>query len=143
MLVRQRVAALIERDGNLLVVRQRARGALGRHDGVQYLTPPGGGVEPGESWAQAVAREVMEETGLIVTSTSFVCRINHPGGSTAVFSASVEAGVPVLGVDPDIECDCPRLVGLEWVPAPPHDAWWGPEALSTLKVEVSADCPTV
>lgn len=139
--MRQRVAALIERDGYLLVVRQRARGVSGRHDGAQYLTPPGGGVEPGESPAQTVVREVLEETGLVVSSTSFVCRIDHSGGSTAVFSASVEPGDPALGIDPEIECDCPRLVGLEWVPAPSREAWRGADALAILKVDISDDNP--
>lgn len=135
--MRQRVAALIERDGCLLVARQRARGPSGRHDGLQYLTPPGGGVEPGETLAEAVAREVLEETGLVVSSTTLVARVDHTDGSTAVFRTSVEAGDPVLGIDPEIECDCPRLVGLEWIPAPPHDAWCGPNARLMLKVVLS------
>jgi 8-oxo-dGTP diphosphatase len=135
--VRRRVAALIVRDGQLLVARQRARGPSGRHDGALYLTPPGGGIESGESPFDAVVREVREEVGLTVTSATFVARIDHPGGSTAVYETAVEEGDPVLGKDPELECDCPRLVGLQWVPAPPLAAWSGKNAARSLKVEIS------
>lgn len=130
--MRLRVAALIERKGQLLVMRQRARGPSNRHDGVLYRTPPGG-VEPGETLAEAIGREVREETGLLVTSAVYVSQIEHPGGVTVVFQTMVEPGEPVLGVDPEIDCDCPRLVGLEWIAAPPVGAWAGPDAQSLLK----------
>lgn len=115
--MRQRVAALIEPDGHLLVVRQRARGPLGRHDGDLYLPPPGGGVEIGEPLFGALTREVPEEVGLVVAEARLLSRIDHPGGNTALFETVVEPGEPVVAVDPVIECDCPRLVGLQWVPA--------------------------
>lgn len=128
---------MIVRDGQFLVVRQRARGPSGRHDGVLYLTPPGGGIEPGETPVDAVVREVREEVGLIVFSAVFLARIDHSGGSTAVYEVLVEAGDPVLGVDPEIECDCPRLVGLEWMPAPPRGVWNSADAVQSLKVEIT------
>ena len=54
------VSAAIIRDGRVLVAR-RARGpALG------IWTMPGGVVEAGEALAEAVTREVLEETGLTV-----------------------------------------------------------------------------
>lgn len=68
---------------------------------------------------------------------TFVSRINHTGGSTAVFEASVEPGEPVLGVDPEIQCACRRLVGLEWISALPLSEWCGPGARSLLKVLVT------
>jgi 8-oxo-dGTP diphosphatase len=135
--MRQRVAALIERHGHLLVVRQRARGPSGRHDGALYLTPPGGGIEPGETPAEAVIREVREEVGLTATSATFVARVDHPGGWTRMYLVVVEPGEPALGVDPEIECDCPRLVGIDWVPAPPRAVWSSANALSSLKVELT------
>jgi 8-oxo-dGTP diphosphatase len=52
--------ALIERDGHVLVVRNR------RHDGIEGWGFPGGRRELGETFAEAAAREVREETGLAV-----------------------------------------------------------------------------
>ena len=54
------VSATIYREGRVLLVR-RAR-APGR----DLFSLPGGVVEAGETLAEAVAREVLEETGLIV-----------------------------------------------------------------------------
>lgn len=54
---RIRVAALIRREGSILLVRHRKEGR-------DYWLLPGGGVEYGESLAEALAREVREETGL-------------------------------------------------------------------------------
>lgn len=58
---RQRLAAyaLVQRDGEVLLTRNSARGP---HPGVWTL--PGGGVGHGEPPQAAVAREVREETGL-------------------------------------------------------------------------------
>lgn len=54
--------ALIESSGSLLLVRNRRRG--GRQD----WTPPGGVIDPGEGLVEGLTREVVEETGLEVTS---------------------------------------------------------------------------
>ena len=136
--VRERVAAIIERDGLVLMVRHRARGDTGRHDGSEYLTLPGGGVEAGESSLDAVAREVAEEVGLRVASATYLRRVEHreSAGATSLFYAEVEEGAPAVGSDPDLECDCPRLVGIEWLPAPSRAAWSGPEVRSLLKVRL-------
>ncbi len=52
------VSAAIVRDGQVLVVRRARNPAL------NLYTLPGGAVETGETLAQAVAREVREETSL-------------------------------------------------------------------------------
>lgn len=54
------VSAAIVRDGNILVVRRARPPAHG------LFTLPGGVVEAGETLAQAVTREVREETGLAI-----------------------------------------------------------------------------
>lgn len=54
------VSAAIFRDGRVLIVRRARPPALGLY------TLPGGGVELGETLAEAVIREVREETGLDV-----------------------------------------------------------------------------
>ena len=136
--MRERVAGIIEEHGQVLMVQQRARGRAGRHDGQLYLTLPGGGVETGESPETALAREIAEEVGLTVLDSTFVARIDHvtSDDSTTVFRVWVAPGQPVLGVDPDIDCDCPRLVGIGWVPAPPPQAWARPGADSHLRITI-------
>lgn len=54
------VGAIVAVDGHLLLVTRENPPAQGR------WTVPGGRVEPGESMADAVVREVAEETGLTV-----------------------------------------------------------------------------
>src|SRR5262245_51008128 len=54
------VSAAIVRDGKLLVVRRARAPAHGLY------TLPGGVVEVGETLTEAVAREVLEETGMTV-----------------------------------------------------------------------------
>jgi ADP-ribose pyrophosphatase YjhB (NUDIX family) len=54
------VSAAIIRDGKVLIVRRARPPARG------VFTLPGGGVETGETLHEAVAREVLEETGLVI-----------------------------------------------------------------------------
>lgn len=58
---RKRAAAVIIRDGHLLMIRERGLGPTGRHDGQEYWTLPGGGIQPGETPERAVIREAAEE----------------------------------------------------------------------------------
>ncbi|WP_420706923.1 NUDIX hydrolase [Streptomyces sp. NRRL F-2664] len=113
---RRRVAAVIIRDGCVLMVRERGPGSTGRHDGPEYWTLPGGGLEEGEDPEDAVRREVAEEVGLRALAVRFAYEAPYPSGWTTCFRVEVAPGDPVLGVDADLECDCPRMVGLVWVP---------------------------
>jgi 8-oxo-dGTP diphosphatase len=58
------VSAVIIRDGEFLAVR-RARAPM-----QGLFTLPGGGVETGESLAEAAVREVREETGLTIETVA-------------------------------------------------------------------------
>ena len=55
-----RVAAVVVEDGRILLARHEKRGET-------YWVLPGGALEEGETLAQAVVRELREETGLVVT----------------------------------------------------------------------------
>jgi 8-oxo-dGTP diphosphatase len=66
-------AVVLDDAGRLLLVRRR--NAPGRG----LWSVPGGRVEPGESLAEAVEREVHEETGLVVRAGEQVGRITIPG----------------------------------------------------------------
>lgn len=63
--MRIRVAALVLREDSILLV-------LHQKGNKQYYLLPGGGVEPGESGQEALAREVLEETGLTVVPQRLV-----------------------------------------------------------------------
>ena len=64
-------AFVFDRDGRVLLVER------GRPPGVGLWTVPGGKVEPGETVAQAVSREVREETGLVVEIGALACVVEH------------------------------------------------------------------
>jgi 8-oxo-dGTP diphosphatase len=97
-------AWVVVRERRVLVVRAYDSDAF-------YL--PGGKPEPGESYAQAAAREVLEEVGLIVDSaalTSFADFVapahNRPPG-TLVRLVCFEGGDP--GGDPKPENEIAEL----------------------------------
>jgi 8-oxo-dGTP diphosphatase len=109
--MKQRVCAAIIRDGSILMVRHR-------HDGREYWTLPGGGVEPGETLEQAVLREVYEETGLHARVLSPLFEEPYSMGTSYCFL--VEAGAtqqPLLGADPEEAHLSPQarmLQGVAW-----------------------------
>jgi 8-oxo-dGTP diphosphatase len=55
------VSGIVERDGALLLVANQ------RRNGSIDWSPPGGVIEEGEREDEALSREVLEETGLVVT----------------------------------------------------------------------------
>ena len=64
-------AFVFDRDGRVLLVER------GQPPGEGLWTVPGGRLEPGETLAQAVAREVREETGLVVEVGTLSCVVER------------------------------------------------------------------
>lgn len=85
------VGALVyDESGRLLLIRR------GREPGVGLWSVPGGRVEPGESLAAAVVREVFEETGLIVTAGPVVGEVERPGPGGVIY-AITDLAVELVG----------------------------------------------
>lgn len=73
------VAALVERDGRYLITQRRENAVL-----PLLWDFPGGRVEPGESDAAALAREVDERLGATVEVGQLISFVNHPYDKYAV-----------------------------------------------------------
>ncbi|MDQ4008935.1 MAG: NUDIX domain-containing protein [Actinomycetota bacterium] len=98
-MARVRCVGAIVRDGagRLLMVRRAREPAAGT------WSIPGGRVEPGEADADAVRREVMEETGLRVRAGALVGRVERDGPAGSVYeifdyAADLEPDTPALPV---------------------------------------------
>lgn len=88
----------MDEEGRLLVVRR------GRPPGEGLWSIPGGRVEPGESDAEAVAREVREETGLLVRVGDHAGTVRRPGPAGVTYevhdyTATVAGGTLRAGDD--------------------------------------------
>ena len=69
------VGAIIkDREGRLLLIKR------GHEPGKGLWSVPGGRIEAGETDAEALVREVREETGLIVTPGLLIGSVRRPGG---------------------------------------------------------------
>ncbi len=117
------VSAAVFRDGQVLIVR-RARAPL-----IGHFSLPGGVVEIGETLAEAVARELMEEVGVsaeIIGFNRHLDAIAHEGGRVrthfviASFVARWISGEPRLSdevdravwIDPAAPLPSPTTPGL-------------------------------
>lgn len=104
------VAAIIMRDGEILLVRRGAEPGIGK------WSVPGGSVEIGERLEEALKREVREETGLeievgdLAGLTDLIVKKNDEIQFHYVlidYFATAMSGEPVAATD---ACDC------RWVP---------------------------
>jgi 8-oxo-dGTP diphosphatase len=92
-MTRVRCVGALVRDarGRLLMVQRGHEPAAGT------WSIPGGRVEPGESDAEAVAREVLEETGLVVKPGDLVGIVERQASSDVVYDIFDYAAEVVSG----------------------------------------------
>ncbi|MGH2379740.1 MAG: NUDIX hydrolase [Candidatus Limnocylindria bacterium] len=93
------VSAIVRRDDRLLLVEQQAPG-----DPEPSWMLPGGQVEPGETLVAALARELAEETGLVLTGppqVAFVVDLTIAAGRYSALSFACHAEGSLAPADPD------------------------------------------
>jgi 8-oxo-dGTP diphosphatase len=95
-------AVVTDEAGRIAVVRRRNAPSAGR------WSLPGGRVEPGEALVEAVRREVLEETGLVVDVHGLIGRVDIPHGDVTYdvsdYAATVQ-GTPTPLVSGDDAVD--------------------------------------
>jgi ADP-ribose pyrophosphatase YjhB (NUDIX family) len=98
------VGAVVTRgDGQLLLIKR------GNEPGRGLWSLPGGRIEPGESDVAAVAREVLEETGLVVTVGELAGRVQRGRYDISDYFATVVSGELAAATDAlDAVWDNPR-----------------------------------
>jgi 8-oxo-dGTP diphosphatase len=110
-----RVAAVVEREGDLLLVCHQ------KPDRDPYWVLPGGRLEPGETIPECAGRELAEETGLtagfsgVLYVSEFLRAGRHTIDVVARMSLEGEAEAS-LGSDPEVEPGTePTLREVRWV----------------------------
>ena len=110
-----RVAAVVERDGSILLVRHQ------KPDREPYWVLPGGRLEPGETIPECVERELAEEAQLEVRFSGVLyvsefMRDDRHTVDVTVRATADENDEPALGSDPEVEEGAEQtLTELRWV----------------------------
>jgi predicted acetyltransferase/ADP-ribose pyrophosphatase YjhB (NUDIX family) len=104
---RPRAAAVVERDGKVLVIRRHL-------DGRDYAVLPGGGIEDGETPEEAVVRELAEECTLDGEVAELLLDGDVGGRRTAYFRMGGVEGEPVLGGEEADTQDADNSSHLMW-----------------------------
>lgn len=110
-----RVAAVVEREGDLLLVRHQ------KPDRDPYWVLPGGRLGPGETIPECASREVAEETGLTASFSGvlYLGEFLREGRHTIDIVARVKLEgneEASLGSDPEVAPGTePTLTDLRWV----------------------------
>ena len=91
-------AVVTDEQGRLLMIKR------GHEPGAGLWSIPGGRIEPGETDAEALVREMLEETGLTVEVGRLLGTVQRPGlGGTVIdirdYAATVTGGTLVAGDD--------------------------------------------
>lgn len=91
-------AVVTDEQGRLLVIQR------GHDPGAGLWSIPGGRIEPGETDAQALVRELLEETNMQIKVGKLIGRVQRPGLGGAVidirdYAATVTGGTLRAGDD--------------------------------------------
>ena len=82
---RERVAGILIQDDRIALIE---RHRMGRH----YYVFPGGGVEPGENFVEALVREMDEETGLKIIVQRLIADVWYRGAPQHYFLVMAVGG---------------------------------------------------
>lgn len=107
-----RACAALIRGDEILMVRHV-------HDGRDYWTLPGGGVEDAETPAAAAVRELREETGIEATVVRHLYQRDYVStAGTAIeehcFLVDAPTATPGRGHDPELPADGQLLQAVGW-----------------------------
>lgn len=106
--MRHRACAALIEDGQILMVRIETKKQ-------SFWTLPGGGLNTGETFEQAVVREVEEEIHLNVRVIRPLYTKTDLSGTEVCFLVErVDAAAPLLGHDPERPLHQQILTGMDW-----------------------------
>ena len=91
------VSAVMEIDGKLLVMKRNQDKPLGG-----FWELPGGKIDPGETPQEAIIREMMEETNMVVKADEIITTIDWDSGKQIVRIIYVKCELKSKYIKPDL-----------------------------------------
>jgi len=130
--IRETARGVILHGNNLLLLRRTRQNSEGKID--NWLSIPGGGLDPGETPQQAVVRELQEELGITVKIDSFLAKQDVPTDESRhyYFLCSILEGKPRIQEQSEeyerMQGEIPNTYAIEWTnaadPKLPNELFW-------------------